>query len=133
MMNFAQILAEASGAVAVTAPEAASAPMDTTTFLPDRFRSSTPWRISSEAAALPLQATIVIANMMLQSIGRGLKASITSSARSGIFFIPLILVLPEVFGLLGVEMTQAIADILSVSVSIPLAASELKKMERESR
>ena len=41
------------------------------------------------------------------------------------------LILPRIFGLLGVEMTQAVADILSVSVSIPLAASELRKMERE--
>lgn len=84
-----------------------------------------------QAAALPLLPTIVITNMMLQSIGKGVKASITASARSGIFFIPLILILPKLFGLLGVEMTQAIADILSVSVSIPLAASELRKMERE--
>ena len=84
-----------------------------------------------QAAALPLLTTIVITNMMLQSIGKGVKASITASARSGIFFIPLILILPRIFGLLGVEMTQAVADILSVSVSIPLAASELKKMEQE--
>ena len=84
-----------------------------------------------QAAALPLQATIVIANMMLQSIGRGLKASITSSARSGIFFIPLILILPRLFGLFGVEITQAVADVLAVSVSIPFAASELNKMKQE--
>ena len=82
-----------------------------------------------QAAALPLLACIVITNMMLQSIGKGVKASITASARSGIFFIPLILILPRVFGLLGVEMTQAVADILSVSVSIPLAAMELRKMK----
>ena len=83
-----------------------------------------------QAAALPLLACIVITNMMLQSIGKGVKASITASARSGIFFIPLILILPRVFGLLGVEMTQAVADILSVSVSIPLAAMELRKMKQ---
>ena len=82
-----------------------------------------------QAAALPLLACIVITNMMLQSIGKGVKASITASARSGIFFIPLILILPRIFGLLGVEMTQAVADILSVSVSIPLAAMELRKMK----
>jgi len=34
-----------------------------------------------------------------------------------------------IFGLAGVEMTQAGADILSVSVSIPLAAMELCKMK----
>ena len=83
-----------------------------------------------QAAALPLLACIVITNMMLQSIGKGVKASITASARSGIFFIPLILILPRIFGLPGVEMTQAVADILSVSVSIPLAAMELRKMKQ---
>ena len=81
-----------------------------------------------QAAALPLLACIVITNMMLQSIGRGLKASMTASARSGIFFIPLILTLPRILGLTGVEMTQAVADALSLSISLPLARSELRKM-----
>ena len=82
-----------------------------------------------QAAALPLQAVVVFTNMMLQSMGRGMKASITSSARSGIFFIPLILILPRVLGLLGVEMTQACADVLAMLLSVPIAASELKKMK----
>ena len=81
-----------------------------------------------QAAALPLLPTVVLSNMMLQSIGKGFKASITSSSRSGIFFIPLILILPRFFGLRGVEMTQPIADILSVFLAVPLAVSELKKM-----
>ena len=84
-----------------------------------------------QAAALPLLACIVISNMMLQSIGKGLKASVTAFARNGIFFIPLILLLPQFLGLTGVEMTQAAADILSVSVSIPLAVSELRKMKSD--
>ena len=82
-----------------------------------------------QAAALPFLACIVMSNMMLQSIGKGVKASITASARSGLFFIPLILILPELFGLFGIEITQAAADVLSVSVAVPLAASELKKMK----
>lgn len=82
-----------------------------------------------QAAVLPLQACVVVTNMMLQSIGKGVKASITASARSGIFFIPLILLLPRLFGLTGVEMTQAAADVLSVFLSVPLAVSELKKMK----
>ena len=91
-------------------------------------------RIGSEAlrwqaAALPLMACTVITNMMLQSMGKGVKASITSSARSGLFFIPLILVLPKMLGLLGVEITQAISDVLSISICIPMAASELRKLK----
>lgn len=87
--------------------------------------------LRAQAAALPLLACIVLTNMMLQSIGKGVKASVTASARSGIFFIPLILVLPRLFGLGGVEATQAVADVLSVSISIPLAVSELKRMKTD--
>ena len=84
--------------------------------------------LRSQAVTLPLMATIVLANMMLQSMGKGLKASITSSSRNGIFFIPLILILPRFFGLFGVEITQACADVLSFMLAVPIAASELRKM-----
>ncbi|WP_197023942.1 MATE family efflux transporter [Butyrivibrio sp. NC2002] len=82
-----------------------------------------------QAATLPLSGCIVISNMMLQSIGKGMKATITSSARNGIFFIPLILILPRVFGIFGVEITQAVADILSLVITVPLAYSELRKFD----
>ncbi len=81
-----------------------------------------------QAATLPFLACVVISNMMLQSTGKGVKASITSSSRNGLFFIPLILVLPKVFGLRGVEISQPIADVLSLFLAIPLAGSEIKKM-----
>ena len=82
-----------------------------------------------QAVALPLLAVSVITNMMLQSIGSGVKASITSSARNGIFFIPAILILPRLFGLTGVEITQTVADICAVALALPMGISELKKME----
>ena len=81
-----------------------------------------------QACTLPLMAGMVMSNMMLQSTGKGVKASITSSARNGLFFIPLILILPEFFGLRGVEAAQPVADIFAFFLSVPLAWSELKKM-----
>jgi Na+-driven multidrug efflux pump len=84
--------------------------------------------LRAQAISLPLMATIVITNMMLQSMGKGIKATITSSARNGIFFIPLILILPRLFGLFGVEITQAIADLFSFLLTIPFAVSELRRM-----
>ena len=74
-------------------------------------------------------ATSILTNMMLQATGKSLKSSITSSARNGIFFIPLILILPRIFGLQGVEMTQAVADVLSFFLAVLLAYSELRKMD----
>ena len=82
-----------------------------------------------QAMTLPLLAVIVITNMMLQSIGKGLKASIASSARNGIFFIPAIIILPRLFGLTGVEIAQSVADVFSAVLVIPLAVSELRKMK----
>ncbi len=80
-----------------------------------------------QACALPLNAFTIITNMMLQSAGRGLKASITASARNGLFFIPLILALPVFWGLKGVEATQAVADVCSFALALPLAISEIRK------
>ena len=82
-----------------------------------------------QAAVLPLMGTTVTSNMMLQSIGKGVKASITSAARNGIFFIPLILILPKLFGLTGVEITQAAADVCSFALTVPMARSELIRMK----
>ena len=82
-----------------------------------------------QTAVFPLVGTIFMSNMMLQSCGLGLKASITASARNGIFFIPLILILPLFLGLTGVELTQPIADVLTFFLAVPLAYSELKTMK----
>ena len=81
-----------------------------------------------QAAVLPVNAVIVMTNMMLQSMGKGVKASIMAASRSGICFIPLILILPRLLGLPGLEMTQACADVLTFVISIPMAFSELKHM-----
>ena len=81
-----------------------------------------------QASVLPLMAFTTLSNMMLQASGKGFKASVTSSARSGLFFIPLIIVLPKLFGLQGVVVSQAIADVLAFLLCLPVAGSELKKM-----
>lgn len=87
--------------------------------------------LRAQAVALPLLGPSVLTNMFLQASGKGLKASITSSARNGIFFIPLILILPRFFGLLGVEMTQAWVDLLTFLLAMPIARNELKKLDTD--
>ena len=83
-----------------------------------------------QSLTLPLMGFTVITNMMLQSMGKGLKATITSSARNGIFFIPFILILPKLFGLTGVESTQAAADLCALLLAIPFAVSELGNLSQ---
>ncbi len=58
-------------------------------------------------------------NMMYQSLGFVKGATFLASCRQGIYFIPLILILPIFWGLDGVIACQAIADILTFLTSIP--------------
>ncbi len=81
-----------------------------------------------QAAVFPLGAYIVMSNMFLQSIGKGVKASIMAASRNGLFFIPFMLVLSSLLGLSGVEMTQMFADICAFLLALPLAMSELRKL-----
>lgn len=84
-----------------------------------------------QVIAFPLNAWIVMCNMMLQSVGKGLKASIVASARQGLCFIPLIIILPHFFGLFGVEICQAVSDVLTLAISVPIGMSVVKEMKKQ--
>lgn len=84
-----------------------------------------------QCAVFPLNAWIVMSNMMLQSVGKVVRASILAAARQGLFLIPFILILPTFLGLLGVQMSQMCADICSFLLAVPLAGSLLKEMKEE--
>ena len=66
-----------------------------------------------------LQPVIVAGNMLFQSIGKAGRATFLACCRQGVFFIPLILTLPRMFGLLGIEICQPIADVLTFVVTVP--------------
>lgn len=83
-----------------------------------------------QSAAMPFNALAVLVNMMLQASGQGIKSSITSSARNGIFFIPLILLLPRLLGIDGVAMTQAVADVLTFVLCIFFVRREFRLYEK---
>lgn len=84
-----------------------------------------------QVIAFPLSSWIVMCNMMLQSIGKGLKASIVASARQGLCFVPLIFILPYFFGLTGVEICQAVSDVLTLMISVPIGFSVIREMKRD--
>jgi len=66
----------------------------------------------------------------LQTCGRSVAANILAAARNGIFFIPLILILPYFLGLKGVEICQAVCDILSFILAIPLIIHFFRSLNR---
>ena len=70
-----------------------------------------------QCISLPLAAVLVFANMLFQSLGKSWRASLLALCRQGMFFIPLVYLLPMHFGLLGLEVTQMCSDLIAVLVS----------------
>ena len=76
----------------------------------------------------PACSFMLMANMMMQTCRKTIRANILAASRQGLFFIPLIFVLPYFYGLFGVEICQAVSDIISLIVTIPIVWSAFKEM-----
>ena len=83
-----------------------------------------------QCLAMFLQPVIVVANMMFQSIGKSGRATFLACCRQGVCFIPLILALPHLLGLPGIEMCQPIADVLTFVISVPFLLPFLHKLNQ---
>ncbi len=83
-----------------------------------------------QCLAMLLQPIIVVANMTFQSVGASGRATFLACCRQGVFFIPLILILPRTHGLFGVEICQPIADVLTFLVSLPFLIAFLQQLGR---
>lgn len=73
-----------------------------------------------QLCTLPLNVFTMSGNMLTQTCRKPVAANILAAARNGLFFIPLILVLPYLFGLQGVVICQSLSDICAFSLSIPM-------------
>ena len=79
----------------------------------------------------PLNAFIMTSNMMTQTCRKPWRANILAAARRGLFFIPLIIILPHYFGLLGVEMCQSVSDVLSFLLCVPVMIYTFHELDKK--
>ncbi|KAB7790672.1 MATE efflux family protein [Bifidobacterium leontopitheci] len=96
------------------------------------FRSD-PAVVSVGVAALHIQCCTVMlngvnmmGNMLSQTMGKTVIASFLAVCRMGLFLAPVVLILPHVLGVLGVEMAQSVSDVLSFAVTLPFTARLLR-------
>lgn len=75
--------------------------------------------LRAQCAAMPLTMLSVMSNMTFQSIGKSWTATFLSCLRQGIYFLPLIIILPKFLGITGVQITQPISDVCSFLTCIP--------------
>ena len=83
-----------------------------------------------QLVTLPLGAWVILCNMLLQTIRRPVRAVTLASSRQGLFFVPFILILPHFFGLEGVVVSQAAADLCSFLLALPLTVPVLNSFKR---
>ena len=74
------------------------------------------------------QGWIIMSNMMLQTTGNAVPATFLSAARQGLFFIPVVWILSATLGMLGIQMSQTVADLLTLLCAVPLQLNFMKTM-----
>ncbi len=84
-----------------------------------------------QCASLLFQPMTVVTNMLFQSIGKAGQATILACSRQGIFLIPLLLILPYFLDILGIQIAQAIAEVLSCALSVPFAVIFFRKLPED--
>ena len=82
-----------------------------------------------QCLTFPLMGWIIICNMLVQTIGYTVRASILATARQFLFFVPCLFILSAVFGLAGIEAAQAASDAIAFAVSVFIGYDVLKKMK----
>lgn len=86
-----------------------------------------------QCIGIPFMGFCIIAGMLFQNTGRYVSATLVSVSRSGLFFIPVILITPRVWGEWGVMCAQPLADLLSFGMTFALNLWALRLLRRGSR
>lgn len=84
-----------------------------------------------QLSVMPLHAFIVATNMLLQATGKITSATFLSCNRQGIYFIPAILLLPRIFGINGMIISQTVSDFLTFLTSIPFLIFFMKQLKEK--
>ena len=86
--------------------------------------------IRLQCLALPAHSWVAVVNMLCAGLGRAGGAVLLSTARQGTCFLPIVYPMALLWGSLGVVSVQAVADVLSIALAVPLVR-RMKAMIRQ--
>lgn len=81
-----------------------------------------------ECVAIFVMSISIASNMLFQSIGKSVIATFLAALRSGLAFIPLVMILPHIWGITGLAIAQPISDMLASIIPIPFIFSLFKEL-----
>lgn len=82
--------------------------------------------IRLQCAALPVHAWVTIVNMLCVSTGKAKGALLLATSRQGSCFLPIVYPMARLGGAYGIASVQAVADVLSLALAVPLRRSMLR-------
>lgn len=83
-----------------------------------------------QCIALPIHAWVAVVNMLCTGLGNAWGAFILATARQGTCFIPILFVLVDMFGAYGIASVQALADVLTLVLAVPILIAVKKKIQK---
>ena len=87
----------------------------------------------SQCISMPLSAWVIVVNMLYAALGRPVGAIFLGITRQGVCFIPVLFILPALFGLNGLAVAQGVADLLSFLITIPFAVIIIKHITQQQK
>ena len=84
--------------------------------------------IRTQSLALPIHAWVAVVNMLCAGLGNAGGALLLSTSRQGSCFLPVLYPMAALWGATGVVSVQAVADVLTLALAIPMAAYMMKKI-----
>lgn len=89
--------------------------------------------IRLQCLALPVHAWVAVVNMLCAGLGRAKGAFLLATARQGTCFIPVLYPLVYFFEAYGIVAVQAVADVLSLIIAIPIAIKVTREVRAAQR
>ena len=86
--------------------------------------------ILAQCIALPIHAWVAMVNMLCVGLGNAKGAFWLATARQGTCFIPILFPLAWAFGEYGIASVQALADVVSIAIAIPIVIAMTKKIKK---
>lgn len=86
--------------------------------------------IRSQCVTMVFHIWVVIVNGLFVSLGRAITAGFLGLSRQLIALVPCVLILSVWFGVNGLAVAQAVADILCVLIALPLVMNLMREIKR---
>lgn len=81
-----------------------------------------------QCLALPIHGWVMVVNMLCVGLGNARGALALSTARQGTCFVPILYPMEYFMGVVGIASVQAVADILTLVLAIPMLFAMRKKI-----